>query len=123
MYVGRYVCMCVCMYIHVCVYMSCIYVCNNVTMSKCVYVISLRYHEFREIWDTQKPPGEEPRHTLRWHIRVSCIPQQQKNKSDSVFVFHRNNFFHKTPQYMNHIIIVCVNLVITLYQQARRGNL
>ena len=43
-------------------------------------MISLRYHEFREIWDTQKPPGEEPRHTLRWHIRVSCIPSTKKKK-------------------------------------------
>lgn len=34
-----------------------------------------RYHEFREIWDTQKPPGEEPRHTLRWHIREQLLSQ------------------------------------------------
>ena len=30
-----------------------------------------RYHEFRQVWETYKAPGEKNRNNLRWHIRVS----------------------------------------------------
>ncbi len=30
-----------------------------------------KYHEFRQIWETHKAPGEKSRNNLRWHIRVS----------------------------------------------------
>lgn len=30
-----------------------------------------RYHEFRQVWETYKAPGEKNRNGLRWHIRVS----------------------------------------------------
>ena len=30
-----------------------------------------RYHEWRQLWDSHKVPGEKSRNDLRWHIRVS----------------------------------------------------
>lgn len=34
-----------------------------------------RYHEFKECWDRQKPPGESDRSALRWQIREQCLQQ------------------------------------------------
>jgi len=34
-----------------------------------------RYHEFRQIWDSHKPPGEKSRNDLRWHIREQLLHQ------------------------------------------------
>ncbi|XP_019856698.1 PREDICTED: uncharacterized protein LOC105314092 isoform X2 [Amphimedon queenslandica] len=34
-----------------------------------------RYHEFRQMWESQKPPGEKKRNSLRWHIKEQMLCQ------------------------------------------------
>ena len=36
-------------------------------------MLHCRYHEFKEYWDRQKPPGESDRSALRWQIRVRIV--------------------------------------------------
>jgi hydrolethalus syndrome protein 1 len=36
-----------------------------------------RYHQFRHMWEAQKPPGECSRSTLRWHIREQLLQEKK----------------------------------------------
>ena len=80
--------------------------------------ISYRYHEFREIWDNQKAPGEKTRSQLRWHIRVWTV----YNIDLCLHYVHRNSSSYKTHLFMYPVIVSDV-LVIMSYQQRKRDKL
>lgn len=57
-----------------------------------------RYHEFRELWERSKAPGEKNRGALRWHIREQLLRQDVPLYEPQRRVVKQNSFVVPTDK-------------------------
>ncbi|XP_065883577.1 centriolar and ciliogenesis-associated protein HYLS1-like [Dysidea avara] len=57
-----------------------------------------RYHEFKEFWDRQKPPGESDHSALRWQVREQCLQHDPPYYEPHQRTVKVNNFVAPTDK-------------------------